>query len=97
MVELAGLNVFTLGGGSGSLFLVNVRRSVNQSKQKQAKKLLKIHYKMEYISIIVCSTRTLVRLINLGPNFFKKIVPLLLWRKSKYAAFIIHAVKRRQL
>lgn len=37
VVELAGLNVFTLGGGSGSLFLVNVRQSVSQSKQKQAK------------------------------------------------------------
>lgn len=37
VVELAGLNVFTLGGGSRSLFLVNVGQSVNQSKQKQAK------------------------------------------------------------
>lgn len=44
VVELAGLNVFTLGGGRGSLFLGNVWQSVNQSKQKQAKKLERTLY-----------------------------------------------------
>lgn len=53
------------GGGGEVFFLVNVQQSVNQSKQKQAV----LTFTLKWSIYLVCSTCSLVCLINLGPNF----------------------------